>query len=89
MRPNHTNKGKIVKQLLEKYPYSNFIFCCGDDRTDEDMFEWILNSKTPNRKDIVCLVDNGTLPKRKTIAEYYIDSETKVQSLLESMSHIS
>lgn len=77
-----------MKQLIDKYPHLDFIFCCGDDRTDEDMFEWILNNKTLNRKDIICLVDNGTLSKRKTIAEYYIDSETQVQSLLEFMSHI-
>ncbi|KAI9485265.1 MAG: glycosyltransferase family 20-domain-containing protein [Benjaminiella poitrasii] len=45
VRPKMVNKGEIVKRLLasnnndETTPYYDFVMCCGDDRTDEDMFK--------------------------------------------------
>jgi trehalose 6-phosphate synthase/phosphatase len=38
VRPIAVNKGEIVKRLVYKNPEVEFIFCAGDDRTDEDMF---------------------------------------------------
>jgi trehalose 6-phosphate synthase/phosphatase len=38
VRPIAVNKGEIVKRLLYKNPDAEFIFCAGDDKTDEDMF---------------------------------------------------
>jgi trehalose-phosphatase len=36
------NKGEIVKRLLHaRGPECDFVFCAGDDRTDEDMFRMI------------------------------------------------
>ncbi|RKP01567.1 hypothetical protein CXG81DRAFT_11812 [Caulochytrium protostelioides] len=32
------NKGEIVKRLLAAHPETDFVFCAGDDKTDEDMF---------------------------------------------------
>jgi len=32
------NKGEIVKRLLYNNPDADFVFCAGDDKTDEDMF---------------------------------------------------
>jgi trehalose 6-phosphate synthase/phosphatase len=36
-------KGKAVKKLLEK-DYYDFILCIGDDTTDEEMFEFLLDN---------------------------------------------
>lgn len=42
VRPIAVNKGEIVKRLLYKNPDAEFIFCAGDDKTDEDMFRALL-----------------------------------------------
>ncbi|PWN38014.1 uncharacterized protein FA14DRAFT_109657, partial [Meira miltonrushii] len=37
-RPLAVNKGEIVKRILYSNTDVEFVFCAGDDRTDEDMF---------------------------------------------------
>ena len=38
VRPIAINKGEIVKRILYTNPDAEFVFCAGDDKTDEDMF---------------------------------------------------
>ena len=38
VRPMAVNKGEIVKRILYTNPDAEFVFCAGDDKTDEDMF---------------------------------------------------
>jgi trehalose 6-phosphate synthase/phosphatase len=38
VRPIAINKGEIVKRILYENPDAEFVFCAGDDKTDEDMF---------------------------------------------------
>ncbi|KAF8069052.1 trehalose 6-phosphate phosphatase [Lyophyllum atratum] len=38
VRPIAVNKGEIVKRILYQNPDAQFVFCAGDDKTDEDMF---------------------------------------------------
>ena len=38
VRPIAVNKGEIVKRILYFNPDAEFVFCAGDDKTDEDMF---------------------------------------------------
>ncbi|KAJ7064761.1 trehalose 6-phosphate phosphatase [Mycena amicta] len=42
VRPVAINKGEIVKRLLYLNPDAEFIFCAGDDKTDEDMFRALI-----------------------------------------------
>ena len=42
VRPLAVNKGEIVKRILYSHPDAEFIFCAGDDKTDEDMFRALL-----------------------------------------------
>ncbi|KAF7316467.1 Trehalose-6-phosphate phosphatase [Mycena indigotica] len=42
VRPIAVNKGEIVKRLLYLNPDAEFIFCAGDDKTDEDMFRALI-----------------------------------------------
>lgn len=37
-RPLAVNKGEIVKRILYNHSDAEFVFCVGDDKTDEDMF---------------------------------------------------
>ena len=45
VRPRATNKGVIVKRLLDRFPAAEFVFCAGDDRTDEDMFRMYVRNQ--------------------------------------------
>jgi len=42
VRPIAINKGEIVKRILYQNPDAEFVFCAGDDKTDEDMFRSLL-----------------------------------------------
>jgi trehalose 6-phosphate synthase/phosphatase len=46
VRPVAINKGEIVKRIVYKNPDAQFIFCAGDDKTDEDMFRALSLFKT-------------------------------------------
>jgi trehalose 6-phosphate synthase/phosphatase len=37
IKPQSVNKGTVVKALITQHA-ANFVFCAGDDYTDEDMF---------------------------------------------------
>lgn len=56
MRPIAVNKGEIVKRILYNNPDAEFIFCAGDDKTDEDMFRALLlfpSDGTPGAKAVM------------------------------------
>lgn len=43
VRPLAVNKGEIVKKILYDNTDAEFVFCAGDDKTDEDMFRSLFN----------------------------------------------
>ncbi|KAL1663935.1 glycosyltransferase family 20 protein [Schizophyllum commune] len=50
VRPMAINKGEIVKRIVYQNPDAEFVFCAGDDKTDEDMFRaLLLFPNTPGR----------------------------------------
>lgn len=54
VRPLAINKGEIVKRILYDHPDAEFVFCAGDDKTDEDMFRTLfsLAPSSPTPPDI-------------------------------------
>jgi len=46
VRPMAINKGEIVRRILYLNPDARFVFCAGDDKTDEDMFRSLHFSET-------------------------------------------
>lgn len=46
VRPIAVNKGEIVRRILYNNPDAEFVFCAGDDKTDEDMFRALAFSET-------------------------------------------
>ena len=38
IRPQNVNKGATVRKIMASLSDADFIFCVGDDKTDEDMF---------------------------------------------------
>jgi trehalose 6-phosphate synthase/phosphatase len=71
-------KGKAVKNLVEKKKY-NYILSIGDDRTDEEMFEFLL----PYKNATTIKVGTG-----ETSAKYRLDNVECVMLFLERVSKI-
>lgn len=69
-------KGKAVKNLVEQNNY-DYILSIGDDKTDEEMFEFFLHSSNA----VTVKVGNGN-----TFAKYKLDNVNNVISLLEQLS---
>lgn len=75
IRPQGINKGRFVKEMLQTNPETDFILCCGDDRTDEDMYRAVPTTAW------TCQV--GTHP---TSARYYVESSKNVINLLSGLA---
>ncbi|EKG17871.1 Glycosyl transferase family 20 [Macrophomina phaseolina MS6] len=71
VRPKFVNKGEIAKRLVLEYGDSppEFIFCSGDDFTDEDMFRALRGTKLP--EDHVFSVTVGASSKQ-TLASWHL-----------------
>ncbi|TPX70054.1 hypothetical protein SpCBS45565_g02009 [Spizellomyces sp. 'palustris'] len=69
VRPVSINKGEIVKRLLSQNPDVEFVFCAGDDRTDEDMFKMVRRSALPDHVQCNCTIGNAT---KKTHAQWHV-----------------
>jgi len=47
VRPKAINKGEIVRRLAKEFHEAEFVYCTGDDKTDEDMFRAFKDSPGP------------------------------------------
>ncbi|CAG8747162.1 16774_t:CDS:2, partial [Gigaspora rosea] len=72
VRPTLINKGEIVKRLLTGMQEVDFVFCAGDDRTDEDMFRVL--KRTPDFNDLECFTVTIGPPTKKTLASWHVSS---------------
>lgn len=61
------NKGEIVRRLLTDT--CDFMFCAGDDRTDEDMFVVINKAAETIKEAHTCSVGP---PLKKTVANWHV-----------------
>lgn len=76
------NKGVMVKHILnsmEEKP--DFVLCCGDDRTDEDMFDVL--GENPATKDAKLFTT--TVGVKPSNARYYLRSSVDVTHLIEQI----
>ncbi|KAI4145844.1 MAG: hypothetical protein LQ340_006143 [Diploschistes diacapsis] len=74
VRPRFVNKGEIAKRLVAEYgpgkeEQPDFVFCTGDDSTDEDMFRALRGTDLP--KDQVFSVTVGASSKQ-TLAGWHL-----------------
>jgi trehalose 6-phosphate synthase/phosphatase len=72
-------KGKAIKRIVEQNNY-DFILSIGDDITDEEMFEYLLD----NKNAVTYKVGNG-----QTTAKYKLDNVEEVITLLEQLSLVN
>ena len=68
------NKGNIISEVLTNNKL-DFIFCCGDDTSDEYMFN-VLPEKSISIK----------VGEKNTSAKYYVNSPTDIKSILKKFS---
>ncbi|KAH9774810.1 retrovirus-related pol polyprotein from transposon RE1 [Citrus sinensis] len=87
------NKGLVAKRLLstmqEREMLPDFVMCVGDDRSDEDMFEVIINSMVgpsiaPGAEVFACT--DGRKPSK---AKYYLDDTVEVVRLMQSLACVA
>ncbi|OLL21939.1 Trehalose-phosphatase [Neolecta irregularis DAH-3] len=72
VRPIHINKGEIVKKLINSFPETDpveFIFCAGDDKTDEDMFRALRMIEPPPK---YCFATTVGASSKMTAASWHI-----------------
>ncbi|KAJ6698719.1 TREHALOSE-6-PHOSPHATE SYNTHASE [Salix purpurea] len=93
VKPQGVSKGLVVENLVStmrsqgKSP--DFLFCIGDDRSDEDMFESIArlvgNPLTPPIAEVFAC----TVGHKPTKAKYYVDDTPEVIKLLQGLAAAS
>ena len=79
VRRMELSKGAAAVSLLEAHPQTDFVFCAGDDRTDEEMFEALLRLEDP--RTVVCHVGGIN-----TLAPYVVPSTGELVSQLATLA---
>jgi len=91
VRPTFVNKGEIAKRLIEQYgrkpgEVPDFVFCLGDDSTDEDMFRTLRATKLP--QEHVFSVTVGASSKL-TLASWHLLEPADVVSTIALLNGIA
>lgn len=82
VRPRSSNKGEIIRMLLERHGMPEFILCAGDDKTDEDMFRALAalpETRPEEGRIFTCSIGTAT---KKTLARYHVNTPEQIVSLL-------
>ena len=78
------NKGEIVKRLVNsRLPNCDFVFCVGDDRTDEDMFKALFKFGISSSYVFTCTIGSAT---KMTRASHHVTAPADLISLLTTLA---
>lgn len=88
---------KVVCGMIEKGEAPDFVCCIGDDRSDEDMFESIMNmipntntnTNTNSRCGEGVEIFACTVGRKPSKAKYYLDDTVDVVRLLSGLANAS
>lgn len=89
VRPVSVNKGQTLLKILSEGKQSiqaDFVFCCGDDRTDEDMFDSLMQvteSKGDGIEVITCAIGPA---ERKTLAKFHLNNPEQLIQTLQQLT---
>lgn len=87
VRPITMNKGEIVRRLIQsRNPGCDFLFCAGDDRTDEDMFKMIIKHEQNVMTAHTCTIGPST---KKTFANWHVPLPQNIIDLVIKFSKAS
>ncbi|KAJ1964032.1 hypothetical protein IWQ62_003044 [Dispira parvispora] len=90
VRPKAINKGEIVKRLWSGQDNCTFVFCAGDDKTDEDMFRAfrkIQRTLDTEHQQAIFNVTVGSNQK-KTMASWHVPETTDIVDCLVAMAEV-
>lgn len=84
VRPTSVNKGEILKKLIasSSTPF-DFVMCCGDDKTDEDMFKILKKADLHEHQKFSVMIGSE---EQKTQALWHLPT---VQDVIESLNVMS
>ena len=96
IRPISINKGQTLRRILSEGTdeiQADFVFCAGDDRTDEDMFKALMELdengefKAVNGSRIVtCTIGPA---EKKTLAKFHVNNPDQLINLLFQLTNIN
>lgn len=93
VKPQGVNKGVVAERLLSKMQqkglHADFVLCIGDDRSDEDMFEVIMNAKNTPSLSPVAEVFACTVGQKPSKAKYYVEDTGEILRILEGLASAS
>lgn len=84
VRPSLINKGVVIKRAITQNQDARFIFCAGDDRTDEDMFRILERMELGGIEMILFTVIVGNFT-RQTLASWKLDSSQDLLDTLQTL----
>ncbi|XP_074319239.1 putative alpha,alpha-trehalose-phosphate synthase [UDP-forming] 7 [Silene latifolia] len=93
VKPQGVSKGLVAEKIFNRMEMigkqADFVLCVGDDRSDEDMFEFIggaVNSGILSANTSVFACTVGQKPSK---AKYYLDDTTEVMTMLDALAEVS
>jgi trehalose 6-phosphate synthase/phosphatase len=81
VRPASHTKTHVVERLLEYHRHADFVFCAGNDRVDEGMFEVVLRSERPTV--LTCHVGG-----KDTVGQYFVESPAELVDQLHALASL-
>ncbi|KAL0336172.1 UNVERIFIED_CONTAM: putative alpha,alpha-trehalose-phosphate synthase [UDP-forming] 9 [Sesamum radiatum] len=89
VKPQGVTKGSVAEKVLSTLASNgrapDFVVCIGDDRSDEDMFESILNAVSSSSLPAVPEIFACTVGQKPSKAKYYLDDTGDVVRLLRGL----
>ncbi|KAK4750407.1 hypothetical protein SAY87_003889 [Trapa incisa] len=79
----------VISKLMDDGKLPEFVLCIGDDRSDEDMIESILDVASNWSTDDALEVFACTVGQKPSKAPYYLDDTVEVEALLESLASVT
>ncbi|KAJ4846652.1 putative alpha,alpha-trehalose-phosphate synthase [UDP-forming] 9 [Turnera subulata] len=81
--------GNILLNMVDHGRPPDFVLCIGDDRSDEDMFESILNTVSASSLPAAPEIFACTVGQKPSKAKYYLDDSADVVKLLQGLANAS
>ncbi|OIW20083.1 hypothetical protein TanjilG_00574 [Lupinus angustifolius] len=93
VKPQWVTKGSVTQEVLSALTRAgkspDFVLCIGDDRSDEDMFESILNKAYGATSSTSPEMFACTVGQKPSKARYYVDDTVEVITILQDLAAIS
>ena len=91
VKPKNLNKGYFISSVLENFVEQgkkpDYIFACGDDVSDEEMFKFLnfVNKQNIRKEDNIQII-TSTVYKKPSAAQYFVPAQEELLNLLDSLT---